>query len=134
MTAATQEDGSVQRMRALQRANEVRGARAALKRRIATGETSVAEAILGGGAELASMPLIELMMSQRSWGHARCARLLVSIPLSENKPVGSMTDRQLAVLVAMLRAANQSQRFDPSRRAQDARSPAQCAAALAATN
>jgi hypothetical protein len=80
------------------------------------------------------MALIELMMSQRSWGHARCARLLVSIPLSENKPVGSMTDRQLALLVAMLRAANQSQQFDRSPRAQDARASGSRQAAFAATN
>ena len=114
MTAATPVLGSVQRMQALQRANEVRCARAALKREIATGGTSAAQAILSGAPEIESMAVIELLMSQRGWGHARCRCLLVAIPLAENKTIGSMTDRQQGVLVAMLRAARQPRRVECS--------------------
>jgi hypothetical protein len=105
--AATPVAGSAQRMQALARANEVRVARAALKRRVGRGETSVVEAILSGAPEIQSMAVIELLLSQRSWGHARCYGVLMAIPLSENKPIGSMTDRQQRVLVATLRAASQ---------------------------
>jgi hypothetical protein len=96
-------DGA-QRMQALQRANEVRVARAALKRMVAAGAVSVADAILGRSAEIESMAVIDLLMSQRSWGHARCNELLAAVPLPETKTVGSMTDRQRSVLVALLRA------------------------------
>jgi hypothetical protein len=102
MSAAMLVAGSAQRLKALQRANEVRAARAALKRQIAAGEFSAAEAILSGGAEIARMTIIELLMSQRSWGHARCRRLLRTIPLAENKTIGSMTDRQRCLLAASL--------------------------------
>ena len=116
MTVATPVAGSAQRMQALQRANEVRVARAALKRRIGRGETSVVEAILGGAPEIQNMAVIELLMSQRSWGHARCYGALMAIRLSENKPIGSMTDRQQRVLVATLRAGSKPQRAECSPR------------------
>lgn len=114
MTAAATAAGSAQRMQALQRANEVRVARAALKRRVGRGETSVVEAILSGASEIQSMAVIELLLSQRSWGRARCYGVLMAIPLSENKPIGSLTDRQRRVLVATLRAATEPQRAECS--------------------
>ena len=104
MTVAVPVADSSQRMQALQRANEVRIARADLKRQVGRGETSVVEAILSGAPEIQNMAVIELLLSQRSWGRARCYGLLMAIPLSENKPIGTMTDRQQRVLVAALRA------------------------------
>jgi len=116
MTAATPVAASAQRMQALQRANEVRVARAALKRLIGRGETSAAEAILSGASEIQNMAVIELLLSQRSWGRARCCGVLMAIPLSENKPIGSLTDRQQRVLVARLRAEGAAPRTDCSPR------------------
>jgi hypothetical protein len=105
MTMTTQVPDGVQRLHALQRANRVRIVRAAVKRQIATGGTSAAEAILGGAPEIQSMAVIDLLMSQRGWGRTRCLWLLTAIPLSENKTIGSMTDRQQCLVVATLRAA-----------------------------
>jgi hypothetical protein len=116
MTVAAPEAGNTQRMQALQRANEVRVARAALKRRVGRGETSVVEAILSGAAEIQSMAVIELLMSQRSWGRARCYGVLIAVPLMENKSIGSLTDRQQRVLVATLREQTQPQRAECSPR------------------
>jgi hypothetical protein len=113
MSATMLVAGSAQRLKALQRANEVRTARAALKRLIATGEFSAAEAILSGGAEIAGMTIIELLMSQRSWGRARARRLLQTIPLAENKTIGSMTDRQRSLLAASLPPLPQQRARDP---------------------
>lgn len=89
-------------LRALQRANEVRLARAALKHRIADGTVSAADVILDCPAQIESMAVGELLMSQRHWGQTRCRRLLTAVPLSETKTVGSMTDRQRRALAAML--------------------------------
>ena len=91
-----------QYMQALQRANEVRLARAGLKRRVASGELSVAEVLLGSHWEAENMTISDLLMSQRRWGHTRCRKLLMQVPVSENKTVGTMTDRQRRALAQLL--------------------------------
>lgn len=91
-----------QRLQALQRANQVRIARAALKHLIAAGEVSVIEAIVSDSPEIEGMAVIELLLSQRSWGYARCRGLLRAVPLSESKTVGSMTARQRTLLSGLL--------------------------------
>ena len=93
-----------QHMRALERANQVRLARAELKRRIAGGEIGVAEVILDCPWEADSMAVADLLMSQRRWGQTRCRKFLAQIPMSEQKTVGSMTERQRRTLAAMLTA------------------------------
>jgi hypothetical protein len=93
-----------QHMRALERANQVRLARAELKRRIAGGEIGVAEIILDCPWEADSMAVADLLMSQRRWGQTRCRKFLAQIPMSEQKTVGSMTERQRRTLAAMLSA------------------------------
>jgi hypothetical protein len=93
-----------QHMRALERANQVRLARADLKRRVASGELGVAEVILDCPWEANSMAVADLLMSQRRWGQTRCRKFLAQIPMSEQKTVGSMTERQRRTLAAMLTA------------------------------
>jgi hypothetical protein len=107
-----------QHMQALQRANAVRLARAELKRRVAEGDLSAAEVILDAPWEAASMTVSELLTSQRRWGHTRCRKFLLSVPMSEHKTIGSMTDRQRAALAALLGApatADRPERRDPER-------------------
>ncbi|HEY5195393.1 MAG TPA: hypothetical protein VIJ51_00030 [Solirubrobacteraceae bacterium] len=99
---ATAVGGPQQHLRALERANEVRLARADLKRRIADGRLRAADVILTSPWEAESMAVADLLMSQRRWGRTRARRLLAGIPLSETKTLGSMTERQrLAVAFAM---------------------------------
>lgn len=93
---------SPQHMRALERANEVRLARADLKRRVALGEIDVSGVILECPWEARSMAIADLLMSQHRWGRTRCRKFLAMVPLSENKTIGSMTDRQRQCLAAML--------------------------------
>jgi hypothetical protein len=95
-----------QYMRALERANKVRLARADLKRRVATGEVDVADVILDCPWEAQSMAVADLLMSQRRWGQTRCRKFLAQLPMSEKKTVGSMTERQRRTLSAMLRASS----------------------------
>ncbi|HMD51694.1 MAG TPA: hypothetical protein VKG62_03185 [Solirubrobacteraceae bacterium] len=94
-----------QYMRALERANQVRLARAELKRRVATGESHVAEVILECPWEAESMAVADLLTSQRRWGQTRCRKFLAQVPMSEKKTIGSMTDRQRRTLAAMLASA-----------------------------
>ncbi len=97
-----------QHMRALERANKVRLARAELKRRVAGGEIGVAEVILDCPWEADSMAVADLLMSQRRWGQTRCRKFLAQIPMSEQKTVGSMTERQRRTLAVMLKATSPS--------------------------
>ena len=96
--------GGPQYMRALERANQIRLARAELKRRIAAGESAAAEVILQCPSEAHSMAVAELLMSQHRWGQTRVRKFLAQIQMSENKTVGSMTERQRRTLAAMLNA------------------------------
>ena len=91
-----------QRLRALERANAVRLARAELKRRIAEGEASAAEIILDPPAEALSWAIGELLMSQRRWGSTRCRKFLSRSHIIETKPVGTLTDRQRRMLASSL--------------------------------
>lgn len=91
-----------QHMQALQRANEVRLARAALKRNIGQGTLAVAEIIVTCPWEAASMTIAELLTSQRRWGTTRASKFLAGIGMPETKTVGSMTERQRNVLAAMV--------------------------------
>ena len=91
-----------QHMRALAQANRVRLARAELKRQVAEGESTVGEIVLECPWEAESMAIADLLMSQHRWGRTRCRRFLSTIPMSETKTVGSMTDRQRRALAAQL--------------------------------
>jgi hypothetical protein len=93
-----------QHMQALQRANEVRLARAELKRRVTDGEMTAAAVIVASPWEAQSMAVAELLMSQHRWGHTRARRFLAGVPMTETKTIGSMTERQRRTLAAMLEA------------------------------
>jgi hypothetical protein len=95
-------DAGPQHLKALERANRVRLARAALKRQIAAGERSAAEVIIASPWEAESMSISELLMSQRRWGRTRCRRVLLSLGLPENKQIGTMTERQRTALAVAL--------------------------------
>ncbi len=95
---ATATAAAPQHMRALAQANRVRLARAELKRQITDGELSVDHVVLACPWEAESMAVADLLMSQHRWGRTRCRRFLASIPLSETKTVGSMTERQRRAL------------------------------------
>src|SRR5213080_85390 len=95
-----------QHMRALARANQVRLARAELKRGVAAGKIDVAEVIVYCPWEANGMAVADLLISQRRWGEIRCHKLLAQLPMSEKKTLGSMTDRQRRVLAAMLSSAD----------------------------
>jgi hypothetical protein len=93
-----------QRMRALERANEVRLARARLKRQIADGHTTAARVILDLPPEAANWSVRELLMSQRRWGSIRSRKLLAELQIGELRPIGALTERQRRLLAGQLAA------------------------------
>ena len=104
MTQTTRMTPEPQRLRALERANEVRLARAELKRRISDGDASAAEVILACPWEADSWSVAELLMSQRRWGITRCRKFLARNQISEIKPIGKLTERQRNLLAAQLQS------------------------------
>jgi hypothetical protein len=104
-------------VRALERANEVRRARALIKRRIASGDLSAADVILSHRWELESMRIAELLLSQRRWGQTRCEKFLERVTMHQNKSIGSMTERQ-RIAVAALLSANARDLESPANRPQ----------------
>jgi hypothetical protein len=91
-------------MRALERANLVRLARAELKRAIARGDAEAAEVVRDCSWETESMTIAELLTSQRRWGRTRARKFLLPLSLNENKQLGTLTSRQRRLLAAELAA------------------------------
>ncbi len=104
MNETTEMTPGPQRLRALARANEVRLARAELKRQVAQGRVSAAEVILDCPPAAGSWTVGDLLMSQRRWGVTRCRKFLARNQISEIKQIGTLTERQRGVLAAQLSA------------------------------
>jgi len=95
-----------QRLRALERANEIRLARAELKRRIAEGEVSVADVLRDVPPYASSWAVWDLLMSQRRWGRSRCHKFLWRNRINETKAIGTLTERQRRLLADQLESAS----------------------------
>jgi hypothetical protein len=91
-----------QRAAALARANEIRVARAELKRRIAEGDLSAAHIILDSPEEASSWALWDVLISQHRWGTSKCRKFLSTNNISETKQLGQLTQRQREMLAAKL--------------------------------
>lgn len=85
-------------MQALERANDVRLARAYLKRQIAAGETTVQEILADPPPEIANMTIAELLLAQHRWGSQRMRQFLKALGISELRPVGRLTERERKVI------------------------------------
>ena len=102
MSNLVTEGAPPQHLQALEHANRVRLARAELKRQVAAGRVMVADVVVEAPWQARSMEVSELLMSQKRWGRERCRRLLLSIGVPENKPIGKLTERQRLALAAVL--------------------------------
>ncbi len=89
---------------ALDRANDVRLARAQLKQRVRTGGLGAADVVLASPWQTRTMSVEDLLMSQRGWGRVRARRLLLSLAVPENKQIGTLTERQRVAIAAVLTA------------------------------
>jgi hypothetical protein len=100
-----------QRSLALARANEVRIARAQVKRRLSSGQMTIVEAL----AEpcCATMQLFVLLQVQKGWGRRRAEALFSAVaragsPVPKAELVKELSPRQLAALTAVLNGETQS--------------------------
>ena len=98
-----------QHMTALQRANEVRLGRAALKREVAgeqdvaRGRARLAALLEDPPSALASLPIGEALLWPRRHGRRTVGRFLVVAGCREHKRVGELTERQRRAIAVALR-------------------------------
>jgi hypothetical protein len=90
-------------MKALARANRIRITRAAMKRTIAAGAAEPGQVVIDCSPELETMPIGELLGSQRRWGRTRTRRFLSALGLNENKQLATLTHRQRMLVAGGLR-------------------------------
>jgi hypothetical protein len=83
-----------QHMTALKLANEVRVARADLKRRVRTNEQSAADVVLTNPPAAQRMTVASLLACQRGWGSEKTRRFLKTFSMSESRTVGSLVERE----------------------------------------
>jgi len=91
-----------QRLRALAKANEVRLARAQLKREVATGRLALARVVADPPTCAQTAKVRELLLVVPRIGPARADRVLARCRIAYAKTVGGLSDRQRAELVALL--------------------------------
>lgn len=91
-----------QHMEALDRANEVRLARAELKRQVADGEVSVSEIIMDCPTAVETMAIGQILIAQHRWGQKRVLAFLGAVRIAETKKIGTLTLRQRLVINARL--------------------------------
>jgi hypothetical protein len=99
-----------QHLVALERAVEVKSARAAIKHEIAAldrkaGQRRAAQVIANPPEELRSMPVAFLIGAIHRQGEALTCRTLERLGIPERKPLGDLVPRQREVLVVALGAA-----------------------------
>lgn len=93
---------SEQRHEALALANAVRGQRAALKRDITDGTTTLRRLLEAPSAPAADCTVAELLQSQAGWGPRRTQRFLTRHQIAEHKRLGQLTARQRSTMAADL--------------------------------
>lgn len=91
-----------QHLRALEKANTVRLARARLKRGVAHGDIDAAAIVGSCPSEVATMTVAELLGSQRRWGRTRTRKFLTPLRIAETRRLGALTERQRRLLALEL--------------------------------
>jgi hypothetical protein len=91
-----------QHIEALERANRVRLARAALKRSVRAGQIDAHDVVRTCPWEAESMSVSELLRSQSRWGKTRTRKFLTPLAVSENRQLGRLTMRQREMVAGAL--------------------------------
>jgi hypothetical protein len=87
-------------MDALDRANEIRLARAKTKQQVYSGEVSIGDALALECCQ--SMTVFDLLKAQYRWERARAVRALSRLQMSEALSVAALTERQRGLLCGRL--------------------------------
>ena len=100
---ATPERSLTQRREALQRANQIRTARAALKRDLKAGRISIHALLLDPPEYLETAKVSELLLAVPKYGRVKVNKVLQQCRISPSKTIGGLSERQRTELVSLLR-------------------------------
>jgi hypothetical protein len=102
-TAGAPERSLVQRMDALQRANEIRTRRAQLKRDLKGGRQSIDKLLLDPPEWTETAKVFDMLLAVPKYGRVKANRILNVCRISPSKTIGGLSQRQRTELVTMLR-------------------------------
>src|SRR6201992_1123065 len=91
---AAPERSLVQRMEALQRANDIRSRRAQLKRDLKAGRQPIAGLLLGAPDYLQTAKVFDLLLAVPKYGRVKVNKILSQCRISPSKTLGGVSERQ----------------------------------------
>jgi hypothetical protein len=100
---AAPERSLVQRMEALQRANDIRSRRAQLKRDLKAGRQPIDELLLRPPDYLETAKVFDLLLAVPKYGRVKVNKILGQCRISPSKTIGGLSQRQRDELVVMMR-------------------------------
>jgi hypothetical protein len=101
--AAVPERTHEQRMRALGRANEIRSARARLKRDLKGGKAQIEKLLLDPPDYVLSAKAFDMILAVPKYGRVKANKILTQCRISPSKTIGGLSERQRTELVHLLR-------------------------------
>ncbi|MQA74013.1 MAG: hypothetical protein GEU88_06680 [Solirubrobacterales bacterium] len=102
-TTAVPERSREQRMRALRRANEIRSARAQLKRDLKAGKRRIEKLLADPPEYVMSAKAFDMILAVPKYGRVKANKILTQCRISPSKTIGGLSERQRAELVQYLR-------------------------------
>jgi hypothetical protein len=90
-------------MRALRRANEIRTARAQLKRDLKAGKVRIEQLLRDPPEYVLSAKAFDMIVAVPKYGRVKANKILTQCRISPSKTIGGLSERQRAELVAFLR-------------------------------
>jgi hypothetical protein len=101
--SAAPERSLVQRMDALQRANQIRTRRAQLKRDLKGGRISIHDLLRDPPDYLETAKVFDMLLAVPKYGRVKVNKILVTCRISPSKTIGGLSERQRNELVSLLR-------------------------------
>ena len=101
--SAAPERSLMQRMDALQRANEIRTRRAQLKKDLKAGRVSIHVLLLDPPDYVLTAKVFDMLLAVPKYGRVKANKVLQQCRISPSKTIGGLSQRQRAELVGQLR-------------------------------
>ncbi|HEX5714480.1 MAG TPA: integration host factor, actinobacterial type [Solirubrobacterales bacterium] len=103
ISAAAPERSLDQRMEALKRANDIRTARAKLKKDLKANRASIHAILLDPPEYVMTAKVFDMLLAVPKYGRVKTNRILNQCRISPSKTIGGLSERQRTELVSLLR-------------------------------
>ena len=102
-TSAAPERSLNQRMDALARANDIRTARAQLKRDLKAGRMTIQDLLAHPPDYVETAKVFDMLLAVPKYGRVKVNKILTTCRISPSKTIGGLSERQRTELVTLLR-------------------------------